>query len=300
MDTGDAGGRPQFVYLSASYRIVDMYSLRDLKVDFARRGISCEAPGFYDSDAFVEEERRDPHFLERYAQYVQLNSYDEFYLARAQSEIPEIARILYEELVKDGRTGACVDVSGVLSRILEKEGFWNYTLRGSLTIKAPKHFLIPTQYFWSVDYTDRPFDAGHAWVVAPPFTILDLTIKQQPMLYAKDLVPDYVVSRSGEEASVHFGDVISPEFIAAQPQNIPPSKRLSYWAPGAARVSRRFPPITLDIDHVNLKYTTCGIAAPDRPLEAMTSLELNGRYGEGIYRDLVLPHLEILRKQPSS
>ena len=40
-----------------------------------------------------------------------------------QGRIPVIAKLVWEELVKDGRLGARIDIGMILSRILEEEGF---------------------------------------------------------------------------------------------------------------------------------------------------------------------------------
>jgi hypothetical protein len=140
--------------------------LRALESDFRRRGIDTSTPGFYDHPAFVAAEQRDNTFLNRYARYVDVRQHPEDYIHRASVEIPVIAETLHGILVQDARQGACVDMSGVLSRTLDREGFWNYVVKGSLTITFPTHSGIGQRYFRTVDRGN--FVAGHAWVVAPP------------------------------------------------------------------------------------------------------------------------------------
>jgi hypothetical protein len=51
---------------------------------------------------------------------------------------------VWEELVKDGRLGACIDIGMILSRILEEEGFWE------LAVSAPDN-PFPKMDGWPVN-----------------------------------------------------------------------------------------------------------------------------------------------------
>lgn len=145
--------------------------------EFTAYNIPYEQIEFYNHPNFTAQERRDPVYLEKYASIVRDQPYSEEYLDRARTMIPRICSIIYDELVQDGAKGACVSISQMLSK-LEQEGFWNYCVKGALTIDFPMHVSIGSKYYWPVDRGQ--FDAAHAWVVAPPFTVIDLTIKQQP------------------------------------------------------------------------------------------------------------------------
>ena len=149
-----------------------------LEKHFKKLNIDYNSIAFYDSNEFLKQEQKNNRFLELYANYVNEKKYSIEYIERAKKEIPLIAKILNQELKKDGRLGACIDISIVLSRILEKEGYWNYLTKGSLTIDFPIESKIETKYFWSVD--DGEFQSGHTWVVAPPFNVIDIALRQQP------------------------------------------------------------------------------------------------------------------------
>ncbi len=102
--------------------------------DFINHNIPIDSPGFYDNPNFINIENKNPTYLSNYAQFVQLRPYSQAYLIQAESTIIQIANLLRHELVSDGRLGACLDVCMVLSRILEREGIWNYLVQGALTL----------------------------------------------------------------------------------------------------------------------------------------------------------------------
>ena len=81
----------------------------------------------------------------------------------------ELGRVGVTEIVKpdtgqigsaEGRLGACIDLSMVLSRILDAEGIWNYVVKGSLTLTFPRSVQPGPIYFWPIDEGD--FQAGQA------------------------------------------------------------------------------------------------------------------------------------------
>src|SRR5258708_5001250 len=134
----------------------------DLQAMYRSYGIDATYPGFYDDKKFIRAESVDPAFLETYARYVESRPYDDPYLSRARREIPIIAEGVWGELVADGRLGACIDIGMILSRILEQEGFWNYMVKGSLTMHFPPAAKLGTRYYWSFDVVQQPFAAAHA------------------------------------------------------------------------------------------------------------------------------------------
>ncbi|WP_179020754.1 hypothetical protein [Winogradskyella forsetii] len=266
----------------------------DLENIFKRFHIDYKTPGFYDSQEFLFQEQRDHSFLEKYAEYINAQTYSSTYLERASGEIPFIARILNQELVKDGRLGACIDVSMVLSRILEREGFWNYTTKGSLTITFPKDSGLENKYFWTVDTGTH--SAGHSWVVAPPFTVVDLTLKQQPYSQNEQkLISDYICSTQKTETSIDELDVISPSILLDAKLQGFKGNKLKFVGTNFLNISERFPALQIEKENNFYKYVTVAISASEDPLETITTLKLSNRIGIEIYNDLILPELLKLR-----
>ena len=114
-----------------------MATVEELEQLFRERGIDFANPGFYDGAAFQIGEREDPRFLEDYGEYVHVRPFDKEYLDRARAIILGLAEFLNAELVADGRTGACIDASGALMRMLEREGVWSCMVAGATTVSFP-------------------------------------------------------------------------------------------------------------------------------------------------------------------
>lgn len=182
---------------------------------FREHDIDMTHPGFYDDPNFLQAEEDDSSFLDNYALFVRTKPLTDDYLRSARREIPFIAEVVRGELVADGRLGACIDISMMLSRVLEQEGYWNYQVKGSLTIRFPRESGIPTKYFWSYDVVQTPFAAAHSWLVVPPFTIVDVAVRQQPYDVGRDLLPDAVVTEGVRPATSSVRDLFSPAYSEA-------------------------------------------------------------------------------------
>jgi hypothetical protein len=257
-----------------------------LESQFQEAGIDYSRPGFYDSPAFVQIEKRNPEFLDTYAVYVQMRSYTSDYIARARRRIAEASTFLYDRLIKDGRQGACVDVSGTLSRILEKEGIWNFCVNGCLTIAFSDDFGLDPQYFGAIG-APQSVDAVHAWVIAPPFKIIDLTVRRQNY---KDGVskhlPAYVAVENITPSHTDAIEWFDPDYLqswVAQHRRRPTIEDIRSMCPDALHRAERIGVGEVVTDSVRLKYTPISMMAPDLPLEEMRNLCLSGDYPSDLY-----------------
>jgi hypothetical protein len=270
-------------------------SFESIEDNFKKKDIPFNQPGFYDHPNFIEIERRCPEYLNNYARYVQLRPYSNTYLERAKKEIPIIANELHIELLRDGRQGACVDTSAVLSRILEREGYWNFIVKGSLTITYPKSSRIGKRYFWSVDEGD--FVAGHAWVYAPPFYVVDITVKQQPHESGESKwLPDCVLSTNAALAEPTVEDIISPEvrrYLLSH--GVQKYHQLEKVNPKMVRFLEVFNTYQVEENQTSLKYIPVAVSAPDCPLEEMIGISPKGMSAIETYENLVLPVLNKCR-----
>lgn len=268
--------------------------MNKLETEFTTAGIDFSKVGFYDDPNFLICEQKNRRYLEKYAEYVLTSKYAPEYIERAEREIPFIASILNKELIEDGRLGACIDISIGLSRILEQEGFWNYIPKGSLTIDFPVATKVQKKIFYTVD--SGKFDAGHVWVVAPPFTVIDLSIKQQPYQdKAAEYLPNFICSTSEIETKANDSDIICPEVIAyMKMQGI--NNSMNHIKPNWNEFLQRFKPIAVKENNVMLKYITTAISAPDMPIEKIETLRLSGRITIEIYNDIIIPKLKKFRE----
>src|SRR5690606_32461779 len=106
----------------------------------------------------------------------------------------------HKELIAEpDNLGLCDSVSRMLYTILKQEGIWSYIVRGNVRVDFASHLNLPIIFT-----NDPPFDDGHAWVVAPPFGIIDLTIKYQHYTRNEQkYIPDYIMAESKKMYEYH-------------------------------------------------------------------------------------------------
>lgn len=277
-----------------------MSALDSLEARFAALDVPTDTPGFYDHPRFVAAEREDPAFLERYAEYVVARPYTSDYVDRARVEVPVIAELVQKELLADGRLGACVDIGMILSRILEREGFWNAMIKGSLTITFPETSGLRRKFFYSFDSLQtgqKPFAAAHAWLIVPPFDIVDIAARQQPYREGAEFVPPLVLVEGTSVVDANPKEVFSPEFIQgfALAERLPEVLVPRHAKPDWRTFLTVFPAREVTIDGTSLRYTPVAVGAPDAPFEQMKNWKVNGRYGIKLYRDTIQPALDAIR-----
>lgn len=170
-----------------------------LEGQFQKLGIDFSKPGFHDSAAFLAVERVRPEILDDYARYVEVRTYSEAELQTAQRKIEVAAGVVSAAVKADGRHGLCVTASGVLSRMLDELGVWNFCVKGTMTVTFPPAVSGIKQCFYALDA--GTFEAPHAFVVAPPFLVIDASVSAQsypsdpmraclpPLIMQRDFIP---------------------------------------------------------------------------------------------------------------
>lgn len=284
---------------SSDIRSIVDYSkgFNEVESDFIRRGIDVTTPGFYDDPNFMDFEKIYPEYLNNYARFVQTREYTTEYLSKAEKEIPFISKLLSNELIKDGRLGACIDTSMVLSRILEIEGYWNYLVKGALTLNFSPDLGISDKHFWPVDITSS--SAGHAWITAPPFGVIDVTLRQQPYYEGEEeYIPEYIIEKPTVPATVKTEDIFSDEarHYYSKKYNGKSDELIRLELPHVEKAIGVFQPYLIDREFLEMKYITVAISASDGSLSEMKNLYLNGLSGYEIYCDIIKPALEVFRK----
>ena len=111
--------------------------IEQLQQEFAEAKIPTDEPGFYEDPAFIRREAKVPHYLDNYARFVQQQPYSLTYLDRAEPIIHVVSEELQLALKEDGTPEAHAEATFVMSRILEREGVWNYVASGSLAHDVP-------------------------------------------------------------------------------------------------------------------------------------------------------------------
>jgi hypothetical protein len=275
-------------------------SISDIERDFTTSHIPTSAPGFYNHQNFVSREEKNPEYLNNYARFVQSRSYSREYLDHARRIIHAAVQAMYHELVADGRLGACIDASGILSQSLERHGIWNFLVRGSLTITYPNESGLAPQYFHTIDEGD--FSAAHAWLFAPPFPIVDVTVSRQRNISRESTyLPTFIVAEAVEPSCATSEDLISPvlrqRFVAS---GIPVVRQIDELGPHLSRFRRMFPAATTTISGTRFKYIPCSASAPDCTLEDHFGLTRGARRAITIYNESIKPAIRTLEAEQNA
>jgi hypothetical protein len=270
----------------------DEYSL--LKAQFEALGIDTSRPGFYDDPAFLAEEQRNRHFLETYGRWVLTRARSDEEDTRVREVVPRLAEIIVGRLEHHQWLGACIAITGMVSRMLDRMGIWNCAFTGSLTIEHAVGSEVESRHFAIVDELEGGnTSTGHQWLAVPPFNIVDITLRYQR--WGSDefrrYLPSYVLAETTELVRPRAEDVVSPEVRAAFAmregrQDAHLHHRLF---PDQARFSRIFPAHKIKNGLLELRYVPAGATASDVPLEDVNAEGDQGVPAIVIWREDVVP-----------
>ena len=261
-----------------------------------RAGIPTDKAGFFDHPQFVAFEKRDPNFLDEYARFVHWKQFDAAYLERAERIITIVADGLYRGLVIEGRLGACIDTSMTMGRILDLYGVWNYVVRGSLRIMFPAASGHAPFCFWPVDEDDGSGrEYGHKWLVAPPFSVIDvtLTLQEYPRPFG-NLLPEKVLAKNPATTKGAPEDILCPGAIRFAGLNgMSPSQALARFVPKfVGSFAADFPAYMVSgPSGLQLKYVPVGVGGSDAPLKQIRSFMVKGRTAFEFYEQEIKPRL---------
>ncbi len=258
--------------------------LEDIVRVWKRNGLSIDQPGFYDHPSYVRAEQSQPGYINTYARYVRDQRYTEGYLARSEAIIQAAAAMLNREVIADGRTNLCMAASKVLSRILERERVWNYVVVGAFSVSMRIDGRWQTHSFYPFDV--RPVDAAHAWVVAPPFCLVDLTLRQQRYPGpAAAYLPDRLLTPYTFSADVTACEVCSPALLLGlRLKGFTDDEILNRAFQPFKQFSAVFPPEVMQTASATLKYVPTRIITPEGDLDCLHALSINGKSPEVLYQ----------------
>jgi len=247
-----------------------------------RLDIDLSRPGFYDEPTFLAAEREDPTLLEAYAAHVDALALDAGYIHRAEETIRRTASFLVDELRADGRKGACVDMSMTLSRFLERQGIWNYIVKGACSLTFGRETGIKPKHFWPITVGPSASVAAHVWVKAPPFKVLDLTLPFQPYSAGEErYLLEPILATDGQLVDAVLEDLLDPSARRLLAERLKRPLRLEdVGALDSALLDRcrSLGGVVVALPQVNVKYVACATSAPDASLERSRNLCLRGRY----------------------
>jgi hypothetical protein len=265
---------------------------QELRSYFERLGIDCTRPGFYDHPVFAALKSRDPAMLDKYARFVDLRPLSEDELQHSRKIVPLASEFLFQRLRQDGRLSVCVDTSLVLCRLLEQFGIWSYVVKGALTVSFAKSTGLRSATMGTLALPGTPATAGHAWVCAPPYRVVDVTASRQPYpSYGRKIMGSiFVLEESVQPATPEGKDLFDADAVAA-------FRRQCGYTPTMAEVRELVPNIDEKIaalgafrverGRASFKYIGTATSAPKLPLQNMTNLRLSGKLPRELYQDFV-------------
>jgi hypothetical protein len=256
---------------------------------FTKRGLNVETPGFYDAPAFKQFVAQEDEAMSAYARYVLDKPHSPEYLASAERIVRTVSAALHEELVRDGRLGACIDLSMGMSRMLERLGVWNFVVNGAVTTIYPVETGLPNGYYWPIHKGEA--QAGHAWVCAPPFAVVDMTIGLQPDTNQTSRhAPEFVFEKKRGPFPVYIEDLCGEDMrqeLAGH--GLPWSlEGLCTLLPRLKPFLETFPG-TLHSHGALTEYIPVSILEPAGDLDNLPDLCLNGRFGPQIWEETIAP-----------
>lgn len=255
------------------------------------RGLGVErlVPGFCDDAAFIGAERENPKLLECYGQYIQHRVRTSEEDARTTDIVPRVAALIASQVAALPRPGACVDGSLLLSRSLDRLGIWNYIVAGGFNAEIPS--IRRKRHLWVVDRLDEGAgQLGHVWVVAPPFVVVDVTIKSQGWdTVFGAAMPNYVTATNALTVTMTVDDIVAPEVRGAvlRKTGLDFPDLHFRLRPDIKTVSEMFPGSQIEEGPVCLRYLPTGIRASDEALEDIGSF--SGLNAAGIWTNLIAP-----------
>ncbi len=244
----------------------------ELESLFAGLGIDCGPIAFYHHPAFKAAERDNPAFLQHYAEYVESRHYSQEYLTRVRQIVPRVAALLRAELAAGGFEGSCMECSLSASKLLEQLGLWNYVTAGSITVEFDAATGLSPQHWPHILGSAQA--VGHAWIVAPPFHVIDLTIGHQKSTeHLRPHLPEILLADDCEPVSlISLDDLVHPDLqlqMLGLSGSLPTMQEILERKPEIERVLRLFPPFAVRGDTNLAKYFPCCITALDEPFESL-------------------------------
>jgi hypothetical protein len=261
-------------------------TLPELEILFQSRGIDCQNPGFYDSPQFLAAEQRNPSFLDRYAEYVERRVYEPAYIDRVRDFVPRLAAFVYRHLQHEGRLGACIDVSGMFSRMLDLEGVWAYAVGGGVTVNFPARSGVQPSHFGVIGGESNI--AAHMWVKAPPFVVVDISLSEQQWGEARQrFFGDFVMTETSRPLAVTVEQLVDmnayDEFVHANGRR-PTMRDVARRIPHAFPFMERFPSFSVVSGNLTVDYAPTKVGASLEPLAGMAHPVLNRHSPMELYR----------------
>lgn len=251
-------------------------------------GIDTSKFGFYDQASSMPAK----DLREAYARWVQLRPRDEAYDAHVRSVVPKLCERIIAAFEADNWHGGCVEASSMMSRMLDRLGVWSFSMLGSTTFDVPSQSLCCG--FYRHDFQDfQDAVLGHAWVVAPPYIVVDATVALQQ--WGGDPItrylPPFVAVETARQIDPHVSDVVSWRMrchFDSMDGHLDEQLHLRLQ-PDLLKFGLDFPAVEIEDDALKVRYVAVQIFMSDGPLETINTDGEMGRSGGQIWETDVKP-----------
>jgi hypothetical protein len=249
-------------------------------------GVDTSQFGFYDQPSSL-----NPTILrEAYARWVQLRPRDVAYDAYVRTVVPRLCELIISAFEADNWHGGCVEASTMMARMLDRLGIWSFSVIGSTTFEVLSRDLCCG--FYRHDFQDfQDAVLGHAWVVIPPYGVVDATVALQQWGYdpIKQFLPPFVAAENTRRILPHVSDVVSWRLRSHYDFTdgyLDEALHLRL-EPDLLKFGMDFPAVQIEDGPLNMRYVPLHIYMSDGPLETINENGEMGRSGKQIWDQVV-------------
>jgi hypothetical protein len=162
---------------------------------------------------------------------------------------------------------------------------WNYAVGGATSMVFSERTGLPRRSFETILTPENPAKCGHVWLYAPPFKIIDTTVKLQ-VYYdnASDYLPSPLYVTKTEPSSYELWELIERPMLNKFVQDNGREPILSDF-PNIINAIEKYSSQKVILPDVTLNYIATGIFPSDGTLEEGTDLCLSGKYRKQLYEE---------------
>ncbi|MFQ6313598.1 hypothetical protein ACLMLE_26710 [Lysobacter capsici] len=218
---------------------------------------------FYDSVRFREIEERYPDFIAAYARYIKSQNFTNDYLIDAEKKVEIIAGEMSKYAAEIGHR-RCIDLAMAVGRMLEAVGVWNYVVLGALSVEVAGDESTRKIIHAFGEMDPGATVMGHAWICAPPFSIVDVSVAYQPWGERLEaLIPRPVLAKEENGSPADIETLVDHDLLM---WNLMRGVRLTVAdvarsQSGLPELFRDFPPIDIVRDGIKLRYIPTAFSA---------------------------------------
>lgn len=264
-------------------------SFSRLLSQFDKYAIDYTSPGFHLHEPFMRAEQLGEVSPHDYARYVIGKEYTPEYLNQAETIVSEMVKYMEPKIMFNG---ACVDASMVLSSMLDELGVWNYIATGGMTISFKPSTGTPgIVHFAPLMAPGNPAITGHAWIVSPPFNIVDITASKQSYQNSqlKQYVPKITLSKTFTTSEWEIDDIVENKL---QPilwaQGISQTREgIELIDPGLLSRLVEYGVRSIDDQHVSMKYLCTSPGLQDGNLDDMRKKKFSNSSPRDLLQDFL-------------